>query len=67
MLTIIMFFHDMGSFHKYVGRGRYYYQNMSDDTYMVMKEGRTRRDCSVNGTLFKYGEINWLVIRSKRH
>lgn len=67
IVTIISFSRDMTSFYRYVNRGRYYYQKVSDDTYMVIKQGHSTSSCSVNGTIFKYGEINWLVVRNKRH
>lgn len=67
ILTIVLFSYDMVLFDKYVGRGKYYYENISNDIYMVVKQGHSIRDCSINGTIFKYGEINWLVVRNKRH
>jgi len=67
IVTIILFAHDMRRFHKYVQRGRYYYQKISDDKYMVIKEGYSISNCSHNGTIFRHRKIDWLIVRDKRH
>jgi hypothetical protein len=54
-------------FDKYVDRGKYYYENIDNETYMVIKHGYSIDNCSTYGTKFEYGEINWLVVRNKRH
>lgn len=67
ILTVVSFVYDMVLFNKYVGRGKYYYANITDETYLVVKEDKSIRDCSKTETIFTYGEINWLVVRNKRH
>ncbi|CAF1170713.1 unnamed protein product [Adineta steineri] len=34
---------------------------------MVVKHGHQKDDCTLVGTTYSYGEVDWLVIRSKRH
>jgi hypothetical protein len=66
-LTIILFLIDIVSFAKYTKRGNYQYENINNKTYMVVKEGFNIDFCPENGTRYSYGEVDWLIKRSKGH
>jgi hypothetical protein len=48
-------------------RGKYQYESINNETYMVVKEGFDINNCSENGATYSYGEVDWLIIRSKGH
>jgi hypothetical protein len=48
-------------------KGKYHYESIDDQTYMVVKEGFSKSDCPLNGTRYSYGEIDWLIKRSIGH
>lgn len=67
MVTILLFIYHLISFYKYTKRGKYQYENLFNVTYMVVKEGFKKDNCSLSGTTYSHGEVDWLIIRSKRH
>ena len=67
IVTIILSIYDIILFKRYAKRGKYYYESIGNETYVVIKEGYLFIDCSINATTFRAGEIDWLVIRNKRH
>ncbi len=66
-LSIILFTYHMVLFYKYMKKGKYHYESVDDQTYMVVKEGFYKIDCPINGTRYSYGEIDWLIKRSIGH
>lgn len=48
-------------------KGKYEYKKIHGEKYLVMKEGFSKDDCTDNSTKYNYGEIDWLIIRSKEH
>lgn len=67
IVTILLFIYHLISFYKYMNRGKYQYENFYNRTYMVVKEGFKKEDCTLIGTTYSHGEVDWLIIRSKGH
>jgi hypothetical protein len=67
ILTIGLFIYHMASFYQYMKRGKYRYESTDNEAYMVVKEGFYINNCPANGTTYSYGEVDWLIIRSKGH
>jgi hypothetical protein len=47
-------------------RGKYQYESIDDQTYVVVKQASYVNNCT-KGTTYSYGEVDWLIIRSKGH
>ena len=66
-VTSILFVHHLILFYKYMKRGKYQYENFHNRTFMVVKEGFNKENCTLIGTTYSYGEVDWLITRSKEH
>ncbi|CAF4123745.1 unnamed protein product, partial [Rotaria magnacalcarata] len=66
-MTIILFIYHLLSYYKFMNKGNYQYASINDQTYKVVKEGFNIVNCTNNGTVYSYGEIDWLIRRSKEH
>ncbi len=66
ILTISLFLYHMISYYKYMKRGKYQYESIDDQTYVVVKQASYVNNCT-NGTTYSYGEVDWLIKRSKGH
>lgn len=66
-VTLVLFVYHLILFNKYVKRGKYQYENFHNRTFMVVKEGFGKENCTLIGTTFRHGEVDWLIIRSKGH
>ena len=67
IVTLLLFIYHLISFYKYTKKGKYQYESVNDQTYMVVKEGFSVNNCTVTGTTYTYGEVDWLIIRSQGH
>jgi hypothetical protein len=67
IVTILLFVYHLFSYYKYMKRGKYEYKSIDGDKYLLAKEGYSTDDCGDNGTRYAFGEVDWLIIRSKEH
>ena len=66
-VTIVLFIYHMVSYYKFMKKGKYEYQKHHGEKYLVIKEGFSKDDCTHASTKYMYGEIDWLIMRSKEH